>query len=1011
MAGDFRLVVTGSGLAAFPPAGKVTAMQLFQADPAAGGESLRLQSTGGLSVTFASLLADGGSAPLAALLAGADTLTGSSGSDLLDGFDGPDSLVGNGGDDTLDGGDGNDTMTGGGDDDLFYVADAGDRVVEAPGGGSHDRVIVGNAGGLASYTLPAEVENLEVRNDAYPYATTPLSATGNALANKISAVSWYSRALPFALAGGGGNDRLFGLDGNDSLDGGAGADTLAGGRGADRYTVDQLGDRIAEDALAPSGDGDSVRFLGSAAVTISLGGGVAGVSVGATYAGVENLALGSATSTAAHKGIGSTAYNAITGNAGANALWGLGGADTLDGGGGKDTLNGGSGDDLYLVDHSGDTLVEAADAGIDGVQSSVSLTLPAHVEHLQLGGSGGISGTGNSEANRITGNAGANKLTGLGGADTLDGGAGADTMAGGPGNDSYVVERSGDRITEITGEGVDSVTSTLTWTLAASLEHLTLSGSAAIDGTGNDAANRLVGNAASNRLAGGGGADTLDGGGGADSMTGGSGHDTYVMDTLGDVAIEAAGQGSDTVLLGRTFSYSASFEFVLPAEVENATKAADSYAGFALEGNGSKNVLTGSDLGERLDGGAGADTLVGRGGNDTYLVDQAGDVVQEAPDAGFDTIVAFVDLTLPAQVEVLDLGWGYETAPLRGTGNALDNRLTGNEGDNTLDGAGGGDSMYGGDGDDTYVVDSAADRVTEYGSDDGVDTVRSSVDYALGPGLENLVLTGSAAIDATGNSSANRLTGNGAANVLDGLGGADTMTGGAGNDTYRFDNLGDVAVESAGAGTDLLVVAIDDVQVVLDAHVENLTMAGDGLQYADGNAGANVIRGSETATLNRLRGADGSDTLHAAAAAGVVDRIVLDALIGSDTVHRWTSGSDEIAIDPTRLAIGDGDTVLEGKLSRPSPGGFATAAELVVFTSNISGPIDAAKAAAKIGSANAAYALGRTALFAVDNGADSAVFHFESNDGDAAVEAGELTLLATLKAVPATAIADYAFLG
>ena len=111
----------------------------------------------------------------------------------------------------------------------------------------------------------------------------------------------------------------------------------------------------------------------------------------------------------------------------------------------------------------------------------------------------------------------------------LDGGAGADTMAGGAGNDTYIVDNARRRRDRSGQAGVDTVRSSLGWTLGANVENLALTGAAAINGTGNGLDNIILGNTAANVLTGGAGNDTLDGGLGADTLIGGAGNDTYVL--------------------------------------------------------------------------------------------------------------------------------------------------------------------------------------------------------------------------------------------------------------------------------------------------------------------------------------------------------------------------------------------------------------------------------------------------------------------------------------------------
>jgi Ca2+-binding RTX toxin-like protein len=291
----------------------------------------------------------------------------------------------------------------------------------------------------------------------------------------------------------------------------------------------------------------------------------------------------------------------------------------------------------------------------------------------------------------VTGNAAANRLVGGGGADLLDGGAGADRMEGGADDDTYVVDDVGDVVVEAAGEGQDTVRAGVTFSLAGTaVEVLELTGTAAIDGTGNELANLLLGNAAANRL---------DGGAGADRMEGGAGDDLYMVDDVGDVVVELAGQGTDTVRASVTVSLAGT-----------AVERLELTGTAAIDGTGTAlaNTLIGNAAANRLDGGAGADRMEGGAGDDTYIVDDAGDVVVEAAGGGVDTILSGVSRTLSSQVENLQL---LGSADLDGTGNGLANTLTGNAGANRLDGAGGNDLIIGGGGADRLLGGDGSDRI------------------------------------------------------------------------------------------------------------------------------------------------------------------------------------------------------------------------------------------------------------------------------------------------------------
>ncbi|MCW1879155.1 calcium-binding protein [Acinetobacter baumannii] len=257
---------------------------------------------------------------------------------------------------------------------------------------------------------------------------------------------------------------------------------------------------------------------------------------------VENLTL---TGTTAINGTGNALNNTLLGNSAINTLTGGAGDDYLDGGAGNDKLLGGLGNDVYVVDSTTDTITENTNEGIDTVRSSVTYTLGNNLENLTLTGTTAINATGNALNNTLIGNSAVNTLTGGAGDDYLDGGAGNDKLLGGLGNDVYVVDSTTDTITENTNEGIDTVRSSVTYTLGNNLENLTLTGTTAINATGNALNNTLIGNNEVNILNGGAGNDILDGQGGNDQFTGGTGSDTLIYQLL--IASEATGgNGTDS---------------------------------------------------------------------------------------------------------------------------------------------------------------------------------------------------------------------------------------------------------------------------------------------------------------------------------------------------------------------------------------------------------------------------------------------------------------------------------
>jgi Ca2+-binding RTX toxin-like protein len=455
----------------------------------------------------------------------------------------------------------------------------------------------------------------------------------------------------------------------------------------------------------------------------------------------------------------------------------------------------------------------------------------------------------------LKGLAGNDSLSGGAGLDTLDGGAEADTMAGGDGSDTYVVDNAVDAVLELGGQGADRVLSSITFTLPSNVENLTLTGNAAIDGTGNADSNVLTGNGGKNVLSGLDGADRLDGGVGADTMIGDNGNDTYVVDNANDVIVETGSDTGDRVESTQSVDLNlARFDGIEDVQLVGSS---------ALNATGDQfdNFLIGNFGANILDGHAGADTLVGQLGNDTYIVDNVGDLVEENLGAGVDSVQSAVDFVLPDNVENLTL----VGAAADGTGNDLANKLTGNDDANLLNGLGGNDTMAGGKGDDTYIVDDAHDVVTE-AADAGRDQIHADVTLTLGANIEDLLLLGVADINGTGNTLNNVITGNSGGNILDGKAGADTMTGGSGNDIYVVDNAGDIVSELAGGGIDegrtsLTLTGLID-------NIENYSFTGTTAVNFTGDANDNVIKG--TTHNDTLAGAGGNDVLDGRAGADVM---------------------------------------------------------------------------------------------------------------------------------------------
>ncbi|NBB14522.1 hypothetical protein GVN21_04005 [Caulobacter sp. SLTY] len=366
--------------------------------------------------------------------------------------------------------------------------------------------------------------------------------------------------------------------------------------------------------------------------------------------------------------------------------------------------------------------------------------------------------------------------TGTAGADIFDGGSGDDRLSGLGGSDT------------LTGLGGDDL----------------------LDG--GDAKDFLYGGEGADTLFGGAGGDLLDGGTGADQMAGGLGDDNYVVDSLGDVVTEAAGEGQDRVRSSVTFTLGATLEnlqLIGSADINGSGNelgnqidgnsgvnnisgngGADLIRGHGgddvLRGNDGDDQILGGDGADNIRGGVGADRLEGGAGADLLSGDDGNDII----DGGSDNDVIYGDIG----ADQLNGGDGNDI-------------LLAGDGNDVLNGGAGVDELRGGGGDDTYFV--AAGNVAGESANEGVDTIRSAGDWVLRENFERLVLDGAGDFAGTGNALANQITGNSGANILDGAAGNDNINGGLGVDRIIGGTGNDIL--TGGGGIDTFVVRQESV--------------------------------------------------------------------------------------------------------------------------------------------------------------------------------------------------------
>ena len=616
-----------------------------------------------------------------------------------------------------------------------------------------------------------------------------------------------------SVLGGAGNDFVFGNDGTDWVEGGAGNDNVGGGGGQDSFVFREAGGTTADVFNDFSSGWDNIQLDAAFFTTLGAAG---------QFTSGDARFWSSSTGTA-HDADDRIIYNTST-----RQLW-------------YDADGNGSGAALLIGTLNTGATVIATDIRVFGAPPS---------------GSGQtINGTAGNDS--LVGGSGNDTINGFAGEDTINGGAGADSMVGGTHPDTYVVDNPGDVIVELEDGGFDTVNASVSYTLAAWVNHLTLTGTAAINGNGNELPNLITGNSGDNDLAGGAGNDTLNGG---------AGPDTFIFRETG------AGN-ADSV---NDFS-SGSDKLLLDGAVMSALGAAGNFAAgdarFAANSSGtaqdaSDRVIYQTDTRQiwyDADGnGAGARQLIATLQSGATLV--ASDIAVEGGSSGGGQTIN---------------GTSGNDSLVGGSGNDTINGFGGNDtlvglgGDDSLVGGTGFDSMDGGLGNDTYVTESEFtgdenDSITDAGGIDTIIVEGGGGTLDSGSGIENLTIRGYTAGDAaaSGNELNNVIRDEGpGASVISGGGGNDTLIGNDGVQFFAFGGDEGHQVVDGGGGNDWLFFEGGSAAVTVDFRAGTVT-GGSTVSFSvtfvnvKGSIGTQfndvMIAG---ASGNELAGYEGNDTL------------------------------------------------------------------------------------------------------------------------------------------------------
>jgi Ca2+-binding RTX toxin-like protein len=788
----------------------------------------------------------------------------------LEGAAGNDTLTGNGGDDIIDGGAGIDVMTGGKGADQYVVDSLSDKVIEAAlPGADRDKVVVQ----IDNYVLANFVEDLTLARASFAQ-----NASGNALGNVIEGNSFSFNTLQglagndTITGGAGGQDRLLGGVGDDQLTNGNfdsfdGQDTMVGGLGRDLFGITNQGAVVADLDAAPGND------------TINLSDDLFTVP--------PDVPIGNWIATRIEDG--STIISIDT-----------------------------DGDGKDFVDTA---VLQGVSTDVDGLRGvNGALTIGGEgplATNLTTGKAIADNINGTALSDHILGLAGNDTLTGDAGHDTLNGGAGIDSMVGGDGSDTYVVDSKAD----ITVEDVAAVDSDNDRILSSislvldngkwdNIEHVTLTGTAALSLRGSASANMLIGNIAANII------DSTDANDAvvADTLIGGLGNDTYIVGGQ-DIIIEYVDGGIDQVKASADYKLSDNLDYLTLTGAGDLAGTGNSIAN-KITGNDGNNSLDGAAGADSLNGGKGDDTLlgatldtvifayrddgsadlmVGGAGNDTYYVGSLADKALEAAGGGTDTVISVVDYTLGANLENLELAYGGmlpDSSAIRGTGNGFGNQITGNEADNILSGLAGDDTMdggpngndqlLGGDGNDSLTGDEGDTLVGGAGKDQFIVRTAGAVvgDFDAGPGADILELSAGLFTIPVGVPVENWIT-------------------------TRLENGNTVIMIDPDGDATGFVDAVTLIGVSTDLHglstVNGALAGGPAAAITSGKAGNDTLSGTDKS--DHIQGLAGNDSL-----TGLEGHDTLDGGAGAD-VLTGGDGSDTYVVDSAKDQVQEAGTV------------------------------------------------------------------------------------------------------